>query len=100
MKKDRMLKYGEYERRIAVEALEEMKNEEMARGMSVDQIDVLITKLKEAAFKKIFRKKIARIPLQSGEYRLVVKALIEKRNRYISNGKYTDGIDDVIMKTY
>lgn len=97
MKKDKVIKYGEYDRRIAMEALEEMKKE--IKGLSVSQMDMLINKLEEAAFKKVFRKKIARIPIQSGEHRLMMKALIEKRNRYIENGEYTDGIDEVIMKT-
>lgn len=32
------------------------------------------------------------------EVRLIIQALIEKRNKLIQMGKYTDAVDDLIIK--
>ena len=38
------------------------------------------------------------INLNDREYLAVLSSLMNKRNKLIQNGKYTDGIDEVIMK--
>ena len=37
------------------------------------------------------------INLNDREYLAVLSSLMNKRNKLIQNGKYTDGIDEVIM---
>lgn len=38
------------------------------------------------------------INLNNQEYFNVLSSLVRKRNKLIQSGKYTDGIDEVIMK--
>ena len=36
--------------------------------------------------------------LKTEEKRLLIKALIDERNLLIANGRYTDAVDDLIIK--
>ena len=42
--------------------------------------------------------KYYRIELSEKEYRLILNGLVEYKNQQISDGRYTDAIDDVILK--
>ena len=36
--------------------------------------------------------------LTNSEYRLIIQCLLNFRNKLLSQGKYTDGVDEVIIK--
>ena len=38
------------------------------------------------------------ISLSAGEYRMLLYALIRFRNKLISQGRYTDAVDELILK--
>ena len=38
------------------------------------------------------------LALTSGEWRLTIEALNNFRNRLISEGRYTDGVDEMLLK--
>lgn len=38
------------------------------------------------------------IALDDYEHRVIINCLNEKRNRLIENGKYTDAVDEVLLK--
>lgn len=44
------------------------------------------------------RKRKYYLYLKDTEYRFILKCLLEYRNKLISQGKYTDGIDELIIK--
>lgn len=39
-----------------------------------------------------------RITLTGDEYDLIIKCLIDLRNNLISQGRYTDAVDDILLK--
>lgn len=39
-----------------------------------------------------------RITLTGNEYDLIIKCLIDLRNNLISQGRYTDAVDDILLK--
>ena len=39
-----------------------------------------------------------RITLTSDEYNLIIKCLIDLRNNLISQGRYIDAVDDILLK--
>lgn len=44
------------------------------------------------------RKRKYHLRLTDAEHRLVLQCLLEYRNKLISQGKYTDGVDELIIK--
>lgn len=44
------------------------------------------------------RKRKSYLHLTNSEYRLIIQCLLNFRNKLLSQGKYTDGVDEVIMK--
>lgn len=42
--------------------------------------------------------KKTKIVLTMHEYRIIVETLVEFRNKLIAQGKYTDAVDDVLLK--
>ena len=44
------------------------------------------------------RKRKYYLRLTSTEHRLILQYLLEYRNKLISQGKYTDGVDELIIK--
>lgn len=44
------------------------------------------------------RKRKYYLRLTDTEYRFIIQCLIEYRNKLITHGKYTDGVDEVIIK--
>ena len=44
------------------------------------------------------RKRKYYLRLTDVEHRLIIQCLLEYRNKLISKGKYTDGIDELIIK--
>lgn len=46
------------------------------------------------------RKRKYYLHLTDTEHRLILQCLLEYRNKLISQGRYTDGADDVFLKIY
>lgn len=44
------------------------------------------------------RKRKYYLRLTDAEYRFIFQCLLEYRNKLISQGKYTDGVDELIIK--
>ena len=44
------------------------------------------------------RKPKYHLRLTNAEYHLILKCLLEYRNKLITHGKYTDGVDELIIK--
>ena len=44
------------------------------------------------------RKRKYYLHLTNAEHRLILQCLLEYRNKLISHGKYTDGVDELIIK--
>lgn len=44
------------------------------------------------------RKRKYYLHLTGTEHRFIIKCLLDLRNRLLSQGKYTDGVDEVIIK--
>ena len=44
------------------------------------------------------RKQKYYLHLTDAEYHLILQCLLEYRNKLISHGKYTDGVDELIVK--
>ena len=44
------------------------------------------------------RKRKYYLRLTNSEYRLIIQCLLNFRNKLLSQGKYTDGVDEVIIK--
>lgn len=44
------------------------------------------------------RKRKYYLRLNGAEHRLIFQCLLEYRNKLISQGKYTDGVDELIIK--
>ena len=44
------------------------------------------------------RKRKYYLRLTNTEYRFILQCLLEYRNKLISQGKYTDGVDELIIK--
>jgi len=44
------------------------------------------------------RKQKYYLRLTDAEHRLILQCLLEYRNKLISQGKYTDGVDELIIK--
>lgn len=40
------------------------------------------------------------IALDDNEYGIIINCLNEKRNKLISDGKYTDAVDEVLLKIF
>ena len=44
------------------------------------------------------RKQNYYLRLTNSEYRLIIQCLLNFRNKLLTQGKYTDGVDEVIIK--
>ena len=45
----------------------------------------------------LFKEERYRLDLSCNEYNLIIKCLIDLRNKLIAQGKYTDAVDDILM---
>lgn len=41
-----------------------------------------------------------RLVLTSEEYHIIINALVEFRNKLIAEGRYTDAVDELLLKIY
>lgn len=46
----------------------------------------------------LFKEERYYLELNYDEYDLIIKCLIDLRNRLITQGKYTDAVDDILIK--
>lgn len=90
MEKQRCIRADEITRNMLVHALREVFRQENEKGMPVDVTRNLILRLAYLEGKKLF--------LDEEEYKKAVQALNGLRDGFIQNGRYTDGIDIVLMK--
>lgn len=90
MEKQRCIRADEITRNMIVHALREVFRQENEKGMPVEVTRNLILRLAYLEGKKLF--------LDEEEYKKAVQALNGLRDGFIQNGRYTDGIDIVLMK--
>jgi hypothetical protein len=90
MEKQRCIRADEITRNMLVHALREVFRQENEKGMPVEVTRNLILRLAYLEGKKLF--------LDEEEYKKAVQALNGLRDGFIQNGRYTDGIDIVLMK--
>ena len=86
MEKRRCVKTDEITVNMLVHALRDVFREEKEAGASTKETGDLILRLAGHKDKKLY--------LTEGEHKKAVQAL----NTYIENGRYTDGIDTVLMR--
>lgn len=90
MEKQRCIRADEITRNMLVHALREVFRQENEKGMTVEVTRNLILRLAYLEGKKLF--------VDEEEYKKAVQALNGLRDGFIQNGRYTDGIDIVLMK--
>lgn len=90
MEKRRCVKTDEITINMLVHALQDVFRKEKAEGSPTEETGNFILRLAEHKDKKLY--------LSDGEYRMAVQALNGLRDTYIENGRYTDGIDAVLMR--
>ena len=90
MEKRRCVKTDEITVNMLVHALRDVFREEKDAGASTKETGDLILRLAGHKDKKLY--------LSDGEYRMAVQALNGLRDTYIQNGRYTDGIDAILMR--
>ncbi len=90
MEKQRCVKTDEITRNMLVHALRDVFREETKQGMPAEATRNLILRLAYHDGKKLF--------LDENEYRKAVQALNGLRDGFIQAGRYTDGVDTVLMR--
>ncbi len=90
MEKRRCVKTDEITVNMLVHALRDVFREEKEAGASTKETGDLILRLAGHKDKKLY--------LTEGEHKKAVQALNGLRDTYIENGRYTDGIDTVLMR--
>lgn len=90
MERQRCIKTDEITKNMLVHALRDVFREENENGMPVEVTKSLIFRLAYHDGKKIF--------LDEDEYKKAVQALNGLRDGFIRAGRYTDGIDIVLMR--
>lgn len=90
MEKQRCVKMDELMKNMLICALRDVFREEKKQGQSITDTRNLVLKLAEYEETKLF--------LTNVEYHKAVQALNMLRNKYIDAGRYTDGIDGILMK--
>lgn len=90
MEKRRCIKTDEITVNMLVHALRDVFREEKETGVPTEDTGNLILRLAGHKEKKFY--------LTEAEYKKAVQALNGLRDTYIENGRYTDGIDAVLMR--
>ncbi len=90
MEKRRCVKTDEITVNMLVHALRDVFREEKETGASTKETGDLILRLAGHKDKKLY--------LTEDEYKKAVQALNGLRDTYIKNGRYTDGIDTILMR--
>lgn len=90
MEKRRCVKTDEITVNMLVHAMRDVFRKEKEAGTSTKETGDFILRLAGHKEKKLY--------LSDGEYRMAVQALNGLRDTYIENGRYTDGIDAVLMR--
>lgn len=90
MEKQRCVKMDELMKNMLICALRDVFREEKKQGQSIEDTRDLVLKLADYEKSRLF--------LTDVEYHKAVQALNMLRNGYISAGRYTDGIDTVLLK--
>lgn len=90
MEKQRCIRADEITKNMLVHALREVFRQENENGTPVEVTKNLLLRLAYHDGKKLF--------LDEEEYKKAVQALNGLRDGFIQNGRYTDGIDIVLMK--
>lgn len=90
MEKLRCVKADDIMKNMLIHALREVFREEKEKGLPTEVTRDLVLKLADHEESKLF--------LSDEEYQKAVQALNMLRNIYISNGRYADGIDTVLLK--
>ena len=90
MEKMRCVKMDEIMKNMLIRALRDMFREEKDKGLSNRETGELILKLAACEDVKLY--------MSDDEYRKIVGALSNLRDTYINGGRYTDGIDTVLLK--
>lgn len=90
MEKRRCIKTDEITVNMLVHAMRDVFRKEKEAGASTEETGDFILRLAGHKEKKLY--------LSDGEYRMAVQALNGLRDTYIENGRYTDGIDAILMR--
>lgn len=90
MEKRRCVKTDEITVNMLVHALRDVFRKEKDEGVPTTDTGNFILRLAEHKDKKLY--------LNDEEYRMAVQALNGLRDTYIQNGRYTDGIDAILMR--
>lgn len=90
MEKRRCIKADEITVNMLVHAMRDVFRKEKEAGVSTEETGDFILRLAGHKEKKLY--------LSDGEYRMAVQALNGLRDTYIENGRYTDGIDAILMR--
>ena len=90
MEKRRCIKADEITVNMLVHAMRDVFRKEKEVGVSTEETGDFILRLAGHKEKKLY--------LSDGEYRMAVQALNGLRDTYIENGRYTDGIDAILMR--
>lgn len=80
----------EVTKNMLIHALRDVFREEKTKGFPTEETRDLVLKLAEHDSQKLF--------LDDTEYKKTVQALNSLRNGFIRSGRYTDGIDTVLIK--
>ena len=90
MEKQKCVKIDDVMKNMLLYALRDVFREEKKQGKSIEDTRGLVQKLANHENTKLF--------LTDVEYHKAVEALNMLRSTYIEAGRYTDGIDIVLMK--
>lgn len=90
MEKQKCVNIDDVMKNMLLYALRDVFREEKKQGKSIEDTKALVQKLADYDSAKLF--------LTDVEYHKAVESLNMLRNTYIQGGRYTDGIDIVLMK--
>ena len=90
MEKKRCVRMDTIMKNMLIHALRDVFREERQNGMSGKETGELILRLAGHEETKLF--------LSEAEYKKIIEALSRLRDGYIRNGRYTDGIDTILLK--
>lgn len=90
MTRMRYVKMDRIMNHMLIHALREVFQQEKEQGLPVDTTRDLVLKLAEQEEGKLY--------LTEAEHSKSVEALNQLRDTYLKNGRYSDGIDSVLLK--
>ena len=98
MTRMRYVKMDRIMNHMLIHALREVFRQEKEQGLPVDTTRDLVLKLAEQEEGKLYLTEAEHTKSVEAEHTKSVEALNKLRDTYLKNGRYSDGIDSVLLK--